>query len=126
MNWNNLKQPPTSKNDLKQPTMTYNEQEMTWNNPQWARTNLETTYNEQETTWNDPQRVRQNHQQPKPTYNEQKKNNTKQPTARRFSDYFTLWDNQFSSLTSFQPQIWLQLFEHCFTENHSVVYIMSS
>ena len=45
-----------TRNDLKQPETTYNEQEMTWNDLQQARNDLkrhETTYNEQETTWND-------------------------------------------------------------------------
>ena len=30
-----------------------------------------------------------------------------------------MWDKRFSSLTRFPPNIWLQSFEHCFTENHS-------
>ena len=77
----------------------------------------ETTYKEQETTWNDPQRVRHNLQWPEHTYNEQRKD-AKRPTTSRFWDYFTIWGNRFSSLTRFQPNIWLQSFEHCFTENH--------
>ena len=76
-----------------------------------------TTYNEQETTWNDPQRVRHNLQWPEHTYNEQRKD-AKRPTTSRFSDYFTIWGKRFSSLTRFPPNIWLQSFKHCFTENH--------
>ena len=35
-----------------------------------------------------------------------------------FRNYFTILGNRFSSLTRFQQNIWLQLFEHCLTENH--------
>ena len=111
----------------KRPETTYNEQETTWNNLQRARNNLkrpttskkqpETTYNEQETTWNNPLRVRHNLQGREHTYNEQRKD-AKRPTTSRFSDYFTIWGKRFSSLTFFSNNIWLQSFEHCFTENH--------
>ena len=47
-------------NDLKRPTM---------------------TYNQRETTWNDPQRVRHNLQRPEPTYNKQKKTRNDQQQA---------------------------------------------
>ena len=63
-----------TRNDLKRPTTTYNEQETTWNDLQHARYDLkqpamskkqpERTYNEQEMTWNDLQ-------QPEKTYSEQ-------------------------------------------------------
>ena len=68
-------------------------------------------------TWNEPQWVRHNLQWPECTYNEQRKD-AKQPTASSFADYFTIWGQWFSSLTRFPPNIWLQSFEHCFTENH--------
>ena len=42
----------------------------------------------------------------------------KQQATSRFSDYFTIWGKRFSSLTCFPPNICLQSFEHCFTENH--------
>ena len=51
------------RNNLKQPTMTCNKQETTWNDLQRARNNLKwptTTYNGQEMTWNDLQRARNN------------------------------------------------------------------
>ena len=51
------------------------------------------------------------------THNEQRKE-TKRPTTSRFSNYFTIWDKRFTSLTRFPPNIWLQSFEHCFTESH--------
>ena len=76
-----------------------------------------TTYNKQETAWNDPQRVRHNLQWPEKTYNEQRKY-AKRPTTSIFPDYFTIWGNRFSSLTRFLLNIWLQSFEHYFTENH--------
>ena len=110
----------TTWNDFKQPITTYNEQETTWNNLQRAKNDLKrptTTYNKQETAWNDPQRVRHNLQWPEPTYHEQRKD-AKWPTTSRFSDYFTIWGKRFSSLTRFPPNIWLQSFEYCFTENH--------
>ena len=93
----------------------------TWNDLQWTGNDLKrptVTYNQRETTWNNPQRVRHNLQRPEPTYNKQKKTRNNQQQSR-FWDYFTIWDNRFSSLERFQPNIWLQSFEHCcFTENH--------
>ena len=83
-----------------------------------------TTYNEQETTWNDPKRVRHNLQWPEHTYNEPRKD-AKWPTTSRFSDYFTIWGKRFFSLTRFPPNIWLQSFEHCFTENHDENKVLS-
>ena len=127
----------------KQPETTYNEQEMTWNDLQRARNNmkratrswkdlqrskndLETTYNEQEATWNNPQQERQ------PimtlTYLQRAKKDAKWKATSRFSDYFTIWGKRFSSLTRFPPNIWLQSFKHCFTENHgenSVKHLLS-
>ena len=52
------------------------------------------------------------------TYLEQAKKDAKRHATSRFSDYFTIWDKRFSSLIRFPPNIWLQSFEHCFTENH--------
>ena len=52
------------------------------------------------------------------TYLEQAKKDVKRRATSRFSDYFTIWDKRFSSLIRFPPNIWLQSFEHCFTENH--------
>ena len=107
-------------NDLKRSETTYKEQETTWNDlqrPTTSRKQSETTYNVQETTWNDPQRVRNNLQWPEHTYNEQRKD-AKRTRRSRFSDYFTIWGKQFSSLTRFPPNIWLQSFEYCFMENH--------
>ena len=101
--------------------------ETTWNNLQRARNDLEQpattkkrpgmTYNEQETIWNNPQRVKHNLQWPEHTCNKQRKG-AKRPTTSIFSDYVAIWGKRFSSLTDFPPKIWLQLFEHCFTENH--------
>ena len=139
--WNRQQLP---RNDLKRPTMSNKRPETTYNDLQRATNDLErarnglkqpttskkrpettynelkrptTTYNKQETTWNDPQRVRHNLQWPEPTYHQQRKD-AKWPTTSRFSDYFTIWSKWFSSLTSFPPNIWLQSFEYCFTENH--------
>ena len=78
----------------------------------------ETTYNEQETTWNDLQRPTTSKTQPTMiwTYLQQAKKDTKMP----------------SSLTRFPPNIWLQSFEYCFTENlgenraPSIYYHLSS
>ena len=67
--------------------------------------------------WNNPQWVRHNLQWPEHNHNKQRKE-AKQPTSR-FWDYFTIWGKQFSSLTCFPPNIWLQSFEHCFMESHS-------
>ena len=85
-----------TRNDLKRPT---------------------TIYNEQETTWNDPQRIRHNLQWLEHTYNKQRKD-AKRPKTSRFSRYFTIWGKRFSSLIRFLRNIWLQLFAHCFMENH--------
>ena len=74
----------------------------------------ETTYNEQETTWNNPQRVRHNLQWPKHTYNEQRKDVKRATTD--FQIILQYWEN--ASLIFFSPNILLQSFEHCFTENH--------
>ena len=47
-----------------------------------------------------------------------KKKDAKRQSTSRLSDYFTIWGKRFSFLTSFPPNIWLQSFEHCITENH--------
>ena len=79
------------------------------------------------TTWNDLQRTRKDLKQPTTsktqptttrTYLQRLKKDAKRPTTSRFWDYFTIWSNQFSSLTHFQPIIWLQSFQHCLMENH--------
>ena len=109
-----------TRNNLKRPTTTYKEQKTTWNDLQRTRNDLKrptTTYNEQETTWNDPQQVRHNLQRPEPTFNK-KKQDAKRPTTSRFRYYFEIWGKRFSFLTRFPPNIWLQSFKHCFTENH--------
>ena len=115
-----------TRNDLKRHKTTYKRArnnlkrlETTWNDLQhWNDLQRpEKTYNKQETTWNDLQQLRNNQQRPENTCNEQKKD-AKRPTTSRFPDYFTIWGNRFSSLTCFYPNIWLQSFEHCFTENH--------
>ena len=51
-------------------------------------------------------------------YLQRAKKDAKWPATSRFRDYFTIWGNRFSSLILFQPNIWLQSFEHCFIENH--------
>ena len=64
---------------------------------------------------------------PEHTYNEQRKD-TKRPTTSRFSNYFTIWDKRFTSLTRFPPNIWLQSFEHWFMDSHgenSIKYQLS-
>ena len=86
--------------------MTYNEQETTWNDLQRARNHLErpttsqkrpqTTHMEQETTYKDL------------NFQSTSKKAAKPPTTSRCWDYFTVWDNRFSSLTRFPPNIWLQ------------------
>ena len=100
MTWKDLQQPTTSK---KQPETTYHNlkrpimnKKQPGNNPQWVRHNLK---------WLEP------------TCNKQKKD-VKRPIISTFWDYFTIWSNQFSSLTYFQPNIWLKSFEHCFSEYH--------
>ena len=102
-----------TRNDLKRPETTYNDLQRARNNMKWP----ETTYSKQDTTWNDPQQVRHNLQWPEHTYNKQRKD-AKRSTTSRFWDYFTIWDSRFFSLTRFPPNIWLQSFEHCFTETH--------
>ena len=118
---NNLKRPETTYRDKKRLKTTYSDLQQarnnlqrpatTWKNIYQTKNNLETIYNEQETTCNDPKRVRHNLQLPKPTYSKQrkkKKKEAKRPTT----------NNRFSSLTRFQPNIWSQSSENCFTENH--------
>ena len=59
-----------TRNDLKRPEMTYNEQETTWNNLQYASNDMKrptTTYMKQKTTWNDPPLVRHSLQWSEPT-----------------------------------------------------------
>ena len=119
-----------SRNDLKQPETTYNEQETTWNGlkrPTASKNRPETTYGEQETTWNDLQRARNNLKRPTTsktqptitsTYLQRAKKDVERQTTSRFSDYFTIWGKRFSSLTRFPPNIWFQSLELCFTENH--------
>ena len=109
-----------TRNDLKWPEATYNEQKATCYDlqpPTMSKKRPEMTYNEQDTTWNDPQRVRHNLQWPERTYNKQRKD-AKWPATSRFSHYFTIWGKRFSSLTHFPSNIWLQSFKHCFTKNH--------
>ena len=96
-----------TRNDLKRLTTNRKRPETTYSDLQPARNNLKqpTTSKTQLTTTR--------------TYLQQAKKDAKQPTTSRFWDYFTIWDNRFSSLERFQPNIWLQSFEHCcFTENH--------
>ena len=50
-------------------------------------------------------------------YLQRAKKDAKRQATSRFSDYFTIWDKRFSFLIRFTPNIWLQSFEHCFTEN---------
>ena len=133
--WNDLQQPTTSK---KRPETTYNEQETTWSDLKRPTTSRaittwndlqrhEKTYSEQEIPGNDLQWARNDLKRPTTskaqprttlTYLQRAKKDSKQPTTTRFWDYFTIWGNRFSSLTCFQPNIWLQSFKHCFTENH--------
>ena len=99
-----------TRNDLKRPETTYNEQKTTWNDLQRTRNNLkrpttskkwiETTYNEQETTWNNLKRAWNDMKQPtvskkrhETTYREQEttwndlqqaRSNLKRPAKNRF------------------------------------------
>ena len=122
----NKKRPETTYNEQ---GMTYNEQKTTWNDLKQARNDLK----QPTTTWKDLynkqdlQRARNNLKRPTTsktqptttrTYLQQAKKDAKRPTTSRFWDYFTIWGNRFSSLTCFQPNIWLQSFEHCFMENY--------
>ena len=92
-----------SRNDLKRPTT--------------SKKQPETTYNKQETIWNDLQQARNDLKRSTTSKTKKKKKDAKRPTKSRFSDYFTIWAKWFSSLTRFPLNIWLQSFEHCFTEN---------
>ena len=98
--WNDLQR---TRNDMKRPTTS---KKRPGNNLQLAR--------------NDLKRLAISKTQPKTTrtYLQQAKKGPKRPATSRYWDYFTIWGNRFSSLTRFQPNIWLQSFEHCFTENH--------
>ena len=126
---NHLKRPTTCK---KRSETTYNKQETTWSDLQQHSTSKkrpETTYNDlkrpitnkkrpkkrpttskkrTETTYNDPNL---------PTTSKEKMWNDQQQADFDF-DYFIIWGNRFSSLTRFILNIWLQSFEHFFTENH--------
>ena len=93
---------PKTRNDLKRPETTFNEQETTWKDLQPARNDLKrpTTSKIHPTiTWTYLQRAKERRE------------------TTRFSEYFTIWGKRFSSLTCFPPNIWLQSFEHCFMEN---------
>ena len=111
MTWNNLQWPTMSK---KQPEMTYNDLKRPLTNKKRPGNNLQQTRNSMKrptTTKTQPATTR--------TYLEQEKKDAKWPTTSRFWDYFTIWGNWFSSLTHFQPNIWLQSLKYCFTENHA-------
>ena len=107
--------------------------ESTLNDLQWGRNNQKhraTSKKLPEMTCNDLRRVITSLKRPTTTYNQQR-NNLKQPTASSVWHYFTIWDIPFSSFTIFPPNIWLQSFEHCFTENHDEnrapnIYMLSS
>ena len=112
--------PPTSRK--KQPETIYNEQETTWNDLQ----GLEKTRNKQETTSKRPttskKRPETTHNKTQPimtwTYLQRAK---KMPNDRQQADFQIILQygaNLFSSLIRFPPNIWLQSFEYCFTENH--------
>ena len=112
--WRYLLKRGTTWNDLKRPTS--------------SKKRPETTYNEQETAWNDLQRARNNLKRPitsktQPTttrtYLQRAKKIRKTTNNKQILRLFYTRGNRFSSLTRFQPKIWLQSFEHCFTENHS-------
>ena len=111
---NDLKRPTKNK---KRPETTYNEQESTYNDLKRPIMNKKQPGNDLQRARNNLQRPTKNKTQPTTTrtYLRQPKKGVKRPTTSRF--YFTIWGNQFSSLTHFQPNIWLQSFEHCFTEN---------
>ena len=132
-----LKRPKTTWNYLKRPTTTYNEQETTWNNLQrpttskkWPETtykNLKRPATNRKHSGNDLQRARNDLKQPTTskkqpimtwTYLQWAKKDAKRQATSRFSDYLTIWGDWFSSLIRFPPNIWLQSFEHCLTENH--------
>ena len=128
MTWNDLqpttskKQPETTWNNLQQPTTSKKQPETTWNNLQQARNDLQRWpgSNLQQAT-NDLKQPTTSKTQPIMTWTYlqwAKKKDTKQQTTSRVSDYFTIWGKWFSSLIHFPPNIWLQSFEHCFTENH--------
>ena len=119
--WNKPKWPTMNKNNLKWPTTTYNKKqpETMYNNLKRPVTNKKQPGNNIKQAWNDLKRPTVSKTRPTTTqtYLQQQKKGAKWPTSR-FWDYFTLWGNWFSSLTHFQPNILLQSFMSCFTENH--------
>ena len=77
---------------------------MIWNNLQQRRNNLKEARNNLKPPKTSKKRLKQpitSKAQPKTiwTYQQQAKKDTKPPTTIRFWDYFTVLDNQFSSLT---------------------------
>ena len=102
-----------TRNDLKRHEMTYNEQETTYNDLQRARNDLKrpkTSKTQPTMTWAYLQRAKKRREM---TKNKQ---------------IFRLLYNmgkRFFSLTRFPPNIWLQSFEHCFTENHDENKVLS-
>ena len=117
MTWNDLQR---TRNDLKRPTTNKKWPETTYNYLKRPRTNKKRPGNDLKWARNDLKRPTTSKTQPTTTrtYLQQVKEGAKRPTTSRFWDYSTIWGNRFSSLTRFQPNIWLQSFEHCFTENH--------
>ena len=97
----------TTRNDLQRPEKTCNKQETTWKQPTTSKKRLETTHKEEDTTYNDLNL---------PTTSKKKTRNDQQQAD--FEIILQYGGNRFSSLRSFKPNILLQSFEYCFTENH--------
>ena len=109
-----------TRNDLKRPTTSKERPETAYNDLKRSITNKKWHGNDLQQARNDLEQPTASKTQPTTTrtYLQQAKKGAKRPTTRGFWDYFTISGNRFSSLTRCQPNIWLQLFEHCFTDNH--------
>ena len=108
--WNDLKRPITNK---KRPETTYNDLKR-------PITNMKRHGNDLQRARNDLKRPTTSKTQPATTrtYLQQAKKDAKRPITSSFWYYFTIWGNRFSSLTRFQPNIWLQSLEHYIPKNH--------
>ena len=83
------------------------------------------TYNKQKTSWNNPQPDTTSNNPNLPTSKKKALNNQQQADFEIILQYGAISSLLSTSLTRFQPNMWLQSFEHCFTEYHNSWNIQS-
>ena len=105
---------------MKRPTTSKKQHETTYKDLKRLATNKKRPGNDLRITRNNLKQPTTSKIQPIMTwtYLQQAKKDAKRQATSRFWDYFTIWGKRFSSLIDFPSNIWLQSFEHCFTENH--------